>query len=110
MCSMKPDGYSGRKAEVRLKQRSHVIVWKETLFKEEDMLHFVLFGSAVEALLCSCKVVTGTTPGKETRIFKCTEHEYCRNLWVKNNKQRHRRVLLCVCALVFIKVICSDLQ
>lgn len=112
MSSVKPDGiHPTAGKQVRPKRLPHVILWKKTPIKEEDMFHFVHIYCAVEALLCSCKVVGGTTPGKETQTFKCTEHEHCRNLRVNNTKQRHLRLLLFACALlVFIKVICTDLQ
>lgn len=78
MSSLKPDGVKPTAGkQVRVKRLPHVILWKETPFKEEDMFHFVHFSCAVEALLCSCEVLTGTTPGKETQTFKCTEHEHC---------------------------------
>lgn len=58
---------------------------------------------AAEALFCccSCHVVRGTIPAIETQTFKCTARRYCRNLQVKNTKQRHLGLFLFVCELDF---------
>lgn len=75
------------------------------------MFNFVHIYCAAEALFfCSCLVVRGTTPGKETQTFKCTARRYCRNLQVKNTRQRHLGLFLFVCKLDFFFFYQGDLQ